>query len=727
MSQQLINIGNTANDGTGVRLRDAFRILNENFSEVYTTLSGNLTALTNATFSGNVRLATVGRVGGSLYTLPLSDGGVGQVLTTDGSSLLSWTNNGSGAPPTQLINGTSNVTLASNGNLAVSLAGTSNLMVITTAGLVGIGTASPAKQLHVYSSTAAVLIDTGASASANPELQLGAVARQFNVGVGGATFATVAVQGSYYLYDATAAAYRFVIDAAGKVGIGTTTPGGKLDVVGGRSFFAAASEPYGVGARYISTGGAVYFGASNGTATPDAQISSAGGGALMTLQNGGNVGIGGLSPSARLHVQNVADETNTFLHMATNSGGSAVAVYILDDRGFSGVNSGKTLRVVTRNDGLNDTGAIASFETIGGSVTNALWVGISGNVGIGTTSPGTKLEVMGSITARAAATQDSVILAGRAGGTSGHGVTLTPTTLTAARTVTLADGNTTLASGTMAVTGGNLAQFAATTSAQLAGVISDETGSGALVFATSPTITTSAVIPLVIGGTAVSSTLTLQSTSGAGTTDAIIFRTGSQSERMRILTTGQVGIGTSSPATEAANAKLAVVGTAGQSAGNLATSNSNAGFTVRGNVSSGYQLAIGATSVDGSPYLQGLVFNGGSSASSLILQGYGGYVGIGTASPGTLLEVSGTITASGLNVTGNANVGNIGATATVVTRSLHTGVAVSALPAAAGANAGAIQYITDASATTIGNTVAGGGANKVMVWSNGSNWKIFAS
>jgi hypothetical protein len=41
-----------------------------------------------------------------------------------------------------------------------------------------------------------------------------------------------------------------------------------------------------------------------------------------------------------------------------------------------------------------------------------------------------------------------------------------------------------------AATSGTLAQFAATTSAQLAGVISDETGSGSLVFATSPTITT---------------------------------------------------------------------------------------------------------------------------------------------------------------------------------------------------------------------------------------------
>ena len=44
--------------------------------------------------------------------------------------------------------------------------------------------------------------------------------------------------------------------------------------------------------------------------------------------------------------------------------------------------------------------------------------------------------------------------------------------------------------GTVAYTGGTLAQFASTTSAELAGVISDETGSGSLVFATSPTLTT---------------------------------------------------------------------------------------------------------------------------------------------------------------------------------------------------------------------------------------------
>lgn len=49
----------------------------------------------------------------------------------------------------------------------------------------------------------------------------------------------------------------------------------------------------------------------------------------------------------------------------------------------------------------------------------------------------------------------------------------------------------------VAVTTSPLSQFAATTSAQLAGVLSDETGTGVAVFGTSPTITT----PNIVGGT----------------------------------------------------------------------------------------------------------------------------------------------------------------------------------------------------------------------------------
>jgi hypothetical protein len=50
------------------------------------------------------------------------------------------------------------------------------------------------------------------------------------------------------------------------------------------------------------------------------------------------------------------------------------------------------------------------------------------------------------------------------------------------------------AGGTVAYTANKLSAFAATTSAELASVISDETGSGALVFGTSPTFTTSATL-----------------------------------------------------------------------------------------------------------------------------------------------------------------------------------------------------------------------------------------
>ena len=61
--------------------------------------------------------------------------------------------------------------------------------------------------------------------------------------------------------------------------------------------------------------------------------------------------------------------------------------------------------------------------------------------------------------------------------------------------------NTSLTDADFAYTDGTLAQFAATTSAQLAGVISDETGSGSLVFADSPALTGTPTAPTATAGT----------------------------------------------------------------------------------------------------------------------------------------------------------------------------------------------------------------------------------
>lgn len=95
-------------------------------------------------------------------------------------------------------------------------------------------------------------------------------------------------------------------------------------------------------------------------------------------------------------------------------------------------------------------------------------------------------------------------------------------------------------------------------SANLATALTDETGTGLAVFNTSPTLTTPNIgiatasglfTPIIAGGSATSSNLTLKSTNAVGTTDAIIFQTGNNgsTESMRILDSGNVGIGTPTP------------------------------------------------------------------------------------------------------------------------------------------------------------------------------------
>jgi hypothetical protein len=93
---------------------------------------------------------------------------------------------------------------------------------------------------------------------------------------------------------------------------------------------------------------------------------------------------------------------------------------------------------------------------------------------------------LNKVTVTAPATAATLTLANNSTLTTAGAFALTLTT-TAASSVTLPTA------GTLTTQGNNLSVFAATTSLQLAGVISDETGSGALVFATSPTLVTPAL------------------------------------------------------------------------------------------------------------------------------------------------------------------------------------------------------------------------------------------
>lgn len=131
--------------------------------------------------------------------------------------------------------------------------------------------------------------------------------------------------------------------------------------------------------------------------------------------------------------------------------------------------------------------------------------------------------------------------------------------------------------------------------------------------------------------------LTIKSTSGIGSTGAdIIFKTGNNgsTEAMRILNSGNVGIGTTSPK------------------GILDVFNTYAGDpAVSGSTDSNITLRVGAgaigldfgTYTNGTSWIQNRYISDLSSNYNLVLQPNGGYVGIGVAVPNQELEVGGRI------------------------------------------------------------------------------------
>jgi hypothetical protein len=108
------------------------------------------------------------------------------------------------------------------------------------------------------------------------------------------------------------------------------------------------------------------------------------------------------------------------------------------------------------------------------------------------------------------------------------------------------NGSTFIAGAISALTGDVTAtgpgSAAATVAAIQGTTVSGTTGTGNVVFSASPTFTGTLTAPLVNGGSATGSTLTLQSTSASGTSDGIIFKTGAQTTVMTINTIGNIGI-----------------------------------------------------------------------------------------------------------------------------------------------------------------------------------------
>jgi hypothetical protein len=224
----------------------------------------------------------VGLAGPTALQIP-ADAGAGRVLTSDAAGNASWQDLPAGASV-----------------WAVSGANIYN----TNTGNVGIGTTTPTAKLDVRGG---MLVD---SSSGSLRIGYPSSANQWH-------FNTIGGGANLQLWENAAGAIRMYFAAGGNIGIGTTAPAARLDILGGNWDTASTEGDLRIGnATYRLKIGVATGGAGAGHATIAAQggvnaLSLGAGTTLdtqrtLTILGTGNVGIGTTAPAAKLDVNGTA-------------------------------------------------------------------------------------------------------------------------------------------------------------------------------------------------------------------------------------------------------------------------------------------------------------------------------------------------------------------------------------------------------------------------------------
>jgi len=252
-------------------------------------------------------------------------------------------------------------------------------MVITDTG-VGIGTASPSRQLVVYDST------------------------QSNIALQNSGSGTTLTDGFQMQYDGTAYLWnyensamlfgtnsneRMRIDADGNVGIGTSSPNALLHVSSAGNGEIEVERVSGALINIQAQAGVGII----GTDSNHGLRLKTNGGVRATITTSGHVGIGTTSPARILHVEQDGLADLLLRDTSSYSVGTGPAVI------FQGNDSGSTITQFGAIYGVSNgsNSGELTFETRNsGSSAERMRIDSSGNVGIGTSNPTVGLELSGA-------------------------------------------------------------------------------------------------------------------------------------------------------------------------------------------------------------------------------------------------------------------------------------------------------------------------------------------
>ncbi|MFA5886350.1 MAG: hypothetical protein WC863_01065 [Patescibacteria group bacterium] len=304
------------------------------------------------------------------------------------------------------------------GALSLRTGGYNNRLTILSGGNIGIGTANPAKLLNLYASSTSptelliensgsngftsasiILKGNGPSISSegiynwSPTYSSGS-GWYFGRPYGGDGFSVNYQTGVFNANTANVSRSLFYITSAGNVGVGTTTPAAKLEVaaITGYSILGGSQKIGNVASPTANSDVATLGWVNSAISSATGSITLWGGttGGNIWSLNSGNVGIGITNPTAKLELEvNVGNGNSYDILKFSGNSGDYGGLWLKSEW-----NSGQQSRIGFY--GTSSTYRGIGFATNGATTPN-VYINESGNVGIGTTTPAYKLEVLGTL------------------------------------------------------------------------------------------------------------------------------------------------------------------------------------------------------------------------------------------------------------------------------------------------------------------------------------------